>query len=110
MQENLARGLSVVSRAVSSRSTLPVLSNVLIRTEDAGLKLTATNLEIGITYWVPGKIDSDGAITVPAKLLTDIVAGLPTDRTGSAPVGIPRSSLVRRVRPGACRIRIEATT
>ena len=69
MQENLARGLSVVSRAVSSRSTLPVLGNVLIRTEDGGLKLTATNLEIGITYWVPGKIDTDGAITVPAKLL-----------------------------------------
>ncbi|HEY7937191.1 MAG TPA: DNA polymerase III subunit beta [Candidatus Limnocylindrales bacterium] len=78
MQENLARGLSVVSRAVSTRSTLPVLGNVLIRTEDAGLKLTATNLEIGITYWVPGKIDKDGAITVPARLLTDIVAGLPT--------------------------------
>ena len=77
MQENLARGLSVVSRAVSSRSTLPVLGNVLIRTEDAGLKLTATNLEIGITYWVPGKIDADGAITVPAKLLADIVASLP---------------------------------
>ena len=57
MQENLARGLPVVSRAVSSRSTLPVLSNVLLRTEDAGLKLTATNLEIGITSWVPGKID-----------------------------------------------------
>ena len=55
MQENLARGLSVVSRAVSSRSTLPVLANVLLRTEDAGLKLTATNLEIGITYWVPGQ-------------------------------------------------------
>ena len=54
MQENLSRGLSVVSRAVSSRSTLPVLANVLLRTEDAGLKLTATNLEIGITYWVPG--------------------------------------------------------
>jgi len=78
MQENLARGLSVVSRAVSTRSTLPVLGNVLIRTEDAGLKLTATNLEIGITYWVPGKIDTDGAITVPAKLLADIVAGLPS--------------------------------
>jgi DNA polymerase-3 subunit beta len=78
MQENLARGLSIVSRAVSTRSTLPVLGNVLIRTEDAGLKLTATNLEIGITYWVPGKIDTDGAITVPAKLLADIVAGLPS--------------------------------
>ena len=78
MQENLARGLSVVSRAVSSRSTLPVLANVLLKTEDAGLKLTATNLEIGITYWVPGKIDEDGATTVPAKLLTDLVNSLPS--------------------------------
>ena len=77
MQENLARGLSVVSRAVSSRSTLPVLANVLLKTEDAGLKLTATNLEIGMTYWVPGKIESDGATTVPAKLLTDLVNSLP---------------------------------
>jgi DNA polymerase III subunit beta len=77
MQENLARGLSVVSRAVSSRSTLPVLANVLLKTEDAGLKLTATNLEIGITYWVPGKIESDGATTVPARLLTDLVSSLP---------------------------------
>ncbi len=77
MQENLARGLSVVSRAVSNRSTLPVLANVLLKTEDAGLKLTATNLEIGITYWVPGKIESDGATTVPARLLTDLVNSLP---------------------------------
>ncbi len=82
MQENLARGLAIVSRAVSTRSTLPVLSNVLIRTEDAGLKLTATNLEIGITHWVPGKIEKDGAITVPARLFTDIVGGLP----GGGPV------------------------
>ena len=43
MQENLARGLQVVSRAVSARNTLPVLANVLLKTEDAGLKLTATN-------------------------------------------------------------------
>ncbi len=76
MQENLARGLSIVSRAVSARSTLPVLANVLLKTEDAGLKLTATNLEIGITYWVPGKVESDGATTVPAKLLTDLVNSL----------------------------------
>jgi len=79
MQENLARGLQVVSRAVSSRSTLPVLNNVLLRTEDGGLKLTATNLEIGITYWVPGKIEMAGAMTVPARLLTDIVNGLPAN-------------------------------
>jgi len=76
MQENLARGLSVVSRAVSNRS-LPVLTNVLLKTEDAGLKLTATNLEIGITYWVPGKIETDGATSVPARLLTDLVNSLP---------------------------------
>jgi DNA polymerase-3 subunit beta len=77
MQENLARGLGIVSRAVSSRSTLPVLSNVLLRTEDAGLKLTATNLEIGITAWVAGKIDGEGQLTVPARLFNDLVAGLP---------------------------------
>jgi DNA polymerase-3 subunit beta len=83
MQENLARGLSVVSRAVSNRS-LPVLTNVLLKTEDAGLKLTATNLEIGITYWVPGKIETDGATSVPARLLTDLVNSLP----GGEPINL----------------------
>ena len=83
MQENLARGLSVVSRAVSNRS-LPVLTNVLLKTEDGGLKLTATNLEIGITYWVPGKIEVDGATSVPARLLTDLVNSLP----GSEPISL----------------------
>jgi DNA polymerase III subunit beta len=78
MQENLARGLAVVSRAVSTRGTLPVLANVLLRTEDGGLKLTATNLEIGITYWVPGKIETDGATTVPARLFADLVSSLPS--------------------------------
>src|SRR6185503_14649596 len=77
MQENLARGLQVVSRAVSTRNTLPVLANVLLKTEDGGLKLTATNLEIGVTYWVAGKIDTDGATTVPARLLTDVINSLP---------------------------------
>ncbi|HJW22398.1 MAG TPA: DNA polymerase III subunit beta [Candidatus Limnocylindrales bacterium] len=77
MQENLARGLSVVSRAISTRSTLPVLANVLLRTEDGGLRLTTTNLEIGLVYWVPAKVEADGATTVPAKLLTDLVTALP---------------------------------
>jgi DNA polymerase-3 subunit beta len=68
MQENLARGLSLVSRAVSGRATLPVLSNILLKTQDGGLRLTATNLEIGISAWVPGKIETDGAMTIPARL------------------------------------------
>jgi len=77
MQENLARGLGIVSRAVASRATLPILANVLLRTEDGGLKLTTTNLEIGITCWVPGKVEDGGEITVPARLLTDLVGSLP---------------------------------
>jgi DNA polymerase III subunit beta len=80
MQENLARGLQTVSRAVSNRATLPVLANVLLKTQDAGLKLTATNLEIGISSWVPGKVEGEGEITVPAKLITDLVASLPNQR------------------------------
>src|SRR5215510_9875815 len=77
MQENLARGLAVVSRAVSNRSTLPVLANVLLKTEDGGLRLTTTNLEIGLVYWVPGKVETDGSTTVPARLLADLVGSLP---------------------------------
>ncbi len=77
MQENLARGLSLVSRAVSSRATLPVLANVLLKTQDGGLRLTATNLEIGISVWVPGKIETEGTTTVPARLIADVVGGLP---------------------------------
>ncbi len=80
MQENLARALQTVSRAVSSRATLPVLANVLLKTENAGLKLTATNLEIGISCWVPGKVEDEGEITVPARLVTDLVASLPNQR------------------------------
>jgi DNA polymerase-3 subunit beta len=80
MQENLARGLQTVSRAVSSRATLPVLANVLLKTENSGLKLTATNLEIGINCWVPGKVTEEGEITVPARLLTDLVTSLPNQR------------------------------
>ena len=75
LQENLTRGLQIVGRAVSTRGTL--LSNVLLRTDAGRLKLTATNLEIGVNCWVPAKVDDEGAITVPAKLFTDFVNNLP---------------------------------
>lgn len=77
LQENLARGLQVAGRGVSSRTTLPILGNVLLRTEGGRLRLTATNLEVGINCWVPAKVDDEGAITVPAKLFTDFVNSLP---------------------------------
>src|SRR3990170_4413085 len=52
LQENLAKGLSIVGRAVAARSTLPVLGNILLATDNGRLKLSATNLEIGITCWI----------------------------------------------------------
>jgi DNA polymerase-3 subunit beta len=80
LQENLAKGLSIVGRAVASRSTLPVLSNVLLATDNGQLKLSATNLEIGINCWVGAKIAQEGAITVPARLLGEFVNSLPPER------------------------------
>lgn len=73
LQENLAKGLSIVGRAVSTRSTLPVLGNVLLATENSRLKLAATNLELGVTCWIGAKVEEEGAITVPARTLLDMV-------------------------------------
>ncbi|MBN1230581.1 MAG: DNA polymerase III subunit beta [Anaerolineales bacterium] len=80
LQERLAHGLNVVSRAVSSRSTLPVLSNVLVATDEGRLRLSATNLEMGITCWIGAKIDEDGSTTVPARTFNDLVGTLPNDQ------------------------------
>ena len=80
LQENLKRGLATVSHAVAGKSTLPVLANVLLTTDGGRLKLAATNLEIGITHWIGAQVQEEGAVTVPAKLLADVVGGLPSDR------------------------------
>ena len=77
LQENLAHGLAVVGRGVSTRGSLPILGNVLLRTDAGRLRLTATNLEVGINCWVPAKVEDEGAITVPAKLFIDFVNSLP---------------------------------
>jgi DNA polymerase-3 subunit beta len=80
LQENLARGLSTVARAVAPRSTLPVLGNVLVATEDGRLRLSATNLELGITCWIGGKVLEEGSTTVPARTFVDLVNTLPNDQ------------------------------
>ncbi len=80
LQENLARGLSIVSRAVSPRSTLPVLSNILIATDEGRLRLSATNLELGITCWIAARIDENGSTTVPARTFADLVNALPGEQ------------------------------
>jgi DNA polymerase-3 subunit beta len=80
LQENLARGLSLVTRAVQPRSTLPVLANVLVATDSGRLRLSATNLELGITCWIGAKIEEEGATTVPARTFADLIGALPNDR------------------------------
>jgi DNA polymerase-3 subunit beta len=74
--ETLSQSLSVVARAVSPRTTLPILNNVLLETSEKGLRLTATNLEIGIVNHIAAEVSSEGAVTLPAKLLTEFVAQL----------------------------------
>ena len=80
LQENLDKGLNIVSRAVPAKSTLPALSNVLLATEDGRLKLAATNLEVAISCWIGAKVEEEGSITVPAALLAEFVRSLPNDR------------------------------
>ena len=94
LQENLSRGLAVVGRAVAIRTTLPITQNVLVSTDQSRLKMVATNTEISITTWIGAQIEDEGSITLPARLLTELVNSLPTERidiaetpqeTGNAP-------------------------
>jgi DNA polymerase-3 subunit beta len=78
-QQHLAHGLSIVSRAVSPRSTLPVLANVLLATDEGRLRLSATNLELGITCWIPAQISEEGSITIPARTIVDLVGTFSPD-------------------------------
>lgn len=77
LQENLQRGLSIVGRAVATRSTLPITANVLLQTDKGRLKLAATDLDIAMSAWVGAKIDEEGATTVPSRLISDFVSSLP---------------------------------
>ncbi len=82
LQENLAKGLSIVSKAVETRPTMPVLANILLQTEDSRLKLAAINMSLGmgITCWIGAKVDVEGSITLPAKTFADLVNNLSPER------------------------------
>jgi DNA polymerase-3 subunit beta len=84
LQENLAHGLNTVSRAVAARSTLPVLSNILLATDEGRLRLSATNLELGITCWIAARIEQDGSTTVPARTFSDLINTLPGEQVSLA--------------------------
>ena len=79
LQENLNAALADVGRAVASRTPLPITSNVLISTDGGRLKLSATNLELTITTWIGAKVEEEGVVTVPARLLGEFVGSLPSE-------------------------------
>ena len=79
-QAQLAYGLGIVSRAVSPRSTLPVLNNILLATDEGRLRLSATNLELGITCWINADIEEEGSVTIPARIFSDLVNTLPGNK------------------------------
>lgn len=80
LHENLLAGLSVVNHIVSKRPTLPVLNNILLSTDKGRLKLAATNLEVGVSCWLGAQVEDDGAITLPARLLTEWVNSVPAEK------------------------------
>ena len=94
-QMHLAHSLSMVSRAVNPRSTLPVLANVLVATDEGRLRLSATNLELGISSWIGAKIEEEGSITVPARTFADLINTLPND-TVTLAVNIKTQTLTVR--------------
>ena len=79
LQENLSAALADVGRAVASRTPLPITSNVLISTDGGRLRLSATNLELTITTWIGAKVEEEGVVTVPARLLGEFVGSLPSE-------------------------------
>ena len=101
LQENLAEGLAVVGRVVPTKSTLPVLSNVLVAAREAELQLAATNLELAVAHRVPASVNHPGEITLPARLLADYVALLDlagVDPSATEVQAEPHHLLVRGVR------------
>lgn len=79
-QENLNRGINIVERIVGRSGVLPILTNILLETEGGRLKLASTNLEIGINCWIGGKIEKQGGLTIPVKIISNFVSSLPNKR------------------------------
>ncbi|MFQ5934113.1 MAG: DNA polymerase III subunit beta [Dehalococcoidia bacterium] len=106
LQENLSEGLNIVGRAVATRTTLPITNNVLIATDEGRLKLSATNLEIAITAWIGAKVEEEGVITVPARLLSEFVSSLPNEQIDLA---LPERSSSLNIKCARFEARITGT-
>ena len=87
IKSDLFHGIQMVQAAISSRTTLPVLSNILFEATEKGLRLSATDLEVGVRTWIKADVIKKGAATVPAKILSDFVRTLEDDREIKIDVG-----------------------
>jgi len=76
-QENLNKALTIIGKIVNRNATLPILNNFLLEADKGRIKLSSTNLEMGINYWIGGKISEEGKITIPTRLFSNFVANLP---------------------------------
>jgi len=80
LRENLMRALTIVQRILTKNPSLPILENVLIETDNKQLKISTTNLEMGVRLWVKGKVEEDGKVCIPATLLSSIVSHIREER------------------------------
>ncbi len=78
-KEHLVKALKSVSGIAGRNPALPILRNVLLKTERGRLKFSATDLEVGISTWITGRVDGEGATTIPLKQLAEYVQNLPNE-------------------------------
>ena len=103
LKSNLARSLSIVSRALATRTTLPITLNILMEAQESGLRLTATDLELSMTTFMTAVVEEEGAFTVPGRLLMELVNSLPN---AAVDVDLPEGSGVLGLRCGKAEMNL----
>ncbi len=92
-RERLHEGLTAVAASVPTKTTLPVLSNILVDATGDSIRLAGTDLDTAVTTAVPGEVDDEGAVTLPARKLLEIVRELPSAAIRVTSSGEQRVSL-----------------
>jgi DNA polymerase-3 subunit beta len=80
LQEKFKKAISIVERITGKNISLPILSNILIETDKGRLKISATDLEIGLNVWISAKVEKAGKVTIPVSILSNFISSLPQDK------------------------------
>src|SRR3989339_1354608 len=73
-REKLNRGLMIVGKVVSTRPSLPILSNILITADNSSLKISGTDLDLGMSFWLPAIVETEGSFTLPARIFSEFIS------------------------------------